>query len=308
MRKFRFGVTGRGRTRAEWQEFARKAEDLGFSTLMITDHLGPQLAPLAALMSAADATSHLRVGTVVLDNDFRHPAILAKEAATIDLLTDGRLELGMGAGWHVADYDQSGIPFDSPSIRYQRLMESVRIIKAAFGETPVTLHGVHYQVDNLNILPKPLQLPHPPILIGARGRGMLTFAAHEADIVGLYDHQWAARETHLPTIPIADCGAQVDIVRMAAGHRYPQVELSIYLARLEITAQRAAAADRLAAELNWTPEGVLESSSILLGSADAIVDTLQERRERFDVSYLIAGSSVQAIDAFAPVVQRLAGT
>src|SRR3954452_381318 len=130
-RRFRFGalISSAG-SRAEWVETARRAEDLGFSTLLIADHFGRQLLPVPALVSAADATSTLRVGTFVLDNDFRHPAALAKEAATVDLLTDGRLELGIGAGWNPADYRKTGLTFESPGTRIGKLEEALRIIKA----------------------------------------------------------------------------------------------------------------------------------------------------------------------------------
>ena len=146
----------RARQRAEslaaWRETARRAEALGYSTLLIADHFGQQLAPMPALVSAAEATSRLRVGTFVLDNDFRHPAAVAKEAATVDLLTDGRLELGIGAGWNAADYTQTGIPFESAGTRISRLQEALQIIKAFFGGGDVAvaaardLHGRHYQV------------------------------------------------------------------------------------------------------------------------------------------------------------------
>src|SRR6185369_16064643 len=115
-----------------WLETARKVESLGFSTLLIADHFGRQLAPLPALVSAADATQRLRVGTFVINNDFRHPAALAKEAATVDLLTDGRLELGIGAGWNPADYRKTGLTFEPAGTRVGKLEEAVRIIKAYF--------------------------------------------------------------------------------------------------------------------------------------------------------------------------------
>src|SRR4051812_20988995 len=180
---FRFGIVGRAPTRAAWQDFARRAEDLGFSTLVIPDHFGAQLAPLPAIMSAAAVTSRLRFGTNVLDNDFRHPALLAKEAATVDLLTDGRFELGLGAGWSPSDYSQTGLPFDTGAVRLARLKEAIYIIKSAFGPDPVTFDGTYYSVKDLIVLPKPVQTPRLPLLLGASRRQMLTFAAREADII-----------------------------------------------------------------------------------------------------------------------------
>src|SRR5215469_3586650 len=191
-RPFRFGVSGGRPTRAEWLDLARKADDLGYSTLLLPDHFGRQLAPLPALLAAALATSRLRVGTIVLDNDFRHPAVLAKEAATVHLLTDGRFELGIGAGWMEDDYVRSGLPFDPPGARVARLAEAVAILKAFFtGEGPVTLYGRYYRVQGL----KPAPSRRVPLLIAGTRRRMLELAAREADIVGLEDHQFAERST-----------------------------------------------------------------------------------------------------------------
>src|SRR4051794_175825 len=167
-RRFRFGVlVSSASSRTEWLETARKVESLGFSTLLVADHFGRQLAPLPALVSAADATQHLRVGTFVLDNDFRHPAALAKEAATVDLLTDGRLELGIGAGWNPADYRKTGLTFEPAGTRVGKLEEAVRIVKAYFaGDAPVSFAGTHYQLDGLDALPPTVQRPRPPIMLG----------------------------------------------------------------------------------------------------------------------------------------------
>ena len=161
-RPFRFGVSGQRPTRQEWQDLARKADDLGYATLLLPDHFGRQLSPLFALQAAAAATEKLRVGTIVLDNDFRHPALLAKDAATLDVMTDGRFELGIGAGWMAADYRWTGIPFDPPATRVARLAEAVQIIKAFFAGGPVTFHGEHYHVEGLEGYPRPIQEPRVP--------------------------------------------------------------------------------------------------------------------------------------------------
>jgi probable F420-dependent oxidoreductase len=306
-RPFRFGVSGGRQTRQEWLDLARKTDDLGYSTLLLPDHFGPQLAPLPALLAAAAATPRLRVGTIVLDNDFRHPALLAKEAATIDLMTDGRLELGIGAGWMEADYHASGLPFDPPGVRVARLTEAIQIIKAFFAsDGPVTFHGRYYRVDNLQPSPRPAQRPRPPILIAGTRRRMLTLAAREADIVGLEDHQFADRATGSPAIAIADCAEQVAIVREAAGERLSQIELNVFAPRIVVTDARQSAVDDMATQLQLRPEQVLESPSFLVGSIDAIVDQLQARRERLGISYVMIFDRV--MDLFAPVVARLTGT
>ena len=183
---FRFGVQASAAADAQaWRDVARKVEDLGFSTLHMPDHFSDQLAPMPALMAAADATTELRVGMLVLDNDFKHPVVLAKEIATLDVLSGGRVEFGLGAGWMVDDYELSGIPYDEPRVRVDRFEESLSIIKGLWGDDAVTFKGSHYEITGLNGLPKPLQKPHPAILIGGGGKRMLSIAAREADIVGV---------------------------------------------------------------------------------------------------------------------------
>ena len=302
-RLFRFGVSGGRQTRAEWLDLARKAEDLGYSTLLLPDHFGRQMAPLPALLAAALATSRLRVGTIVLDNDFRHPAVLAKEAATVHLLTDGRFELGIGAGWMEDDYRRSGLPFDPPGERVSRLAEAVRILKAFFtGEGPVTLHGRFYRVDGL----EPAPTGRVPLLIAGTRRRMLELAAREADIVGLEDHQFAERSTGSASINMADAEAQVAIVRAAAGARFTDLELNVFAARTEVTDDRHAALSRLTTQMHLETAEIERSHSFLVGSVHAIADQLQERRERLGISYVMIHDRV--MDAFAPVVARLDGT
>jgi probable F420-dependent oxidoreductase len=300
-------VSGGRATRAEWLDLARKAEDLGYSTLLLPDHFGPQMAPLPALLAAAAHTQRLRVGSIVLDNDFRHPAVLAKEAATIDLLTDGRFELGIGAGWMEADYRRSGLPFDAPGVRVRRLAEALSIIKAFFdGEGKITFQGEFYRVEDLEPMPRPAQRPRPPILIGATRRRMLQLAAREADIIGLEDHQFADRVAGSKQINIADCAEQVGIVREAAGERFGHIELNVFAARTEVTDERLAAVDRMATQLQLLPQEILESPSFLIGNVDAIVDQLQARRAQLGISYVMIFDRV--MDAFAPVVARLTET
>jgi len=280
-RRFRFGVSGRGDTLARWRDFARKAEDLGYSTLLLPDHFGPQLAPLIALGVAAQATRTLRFGTLVLDNDFRHPAVLAKEAATLDLLSDGRFELGVGTGSRPEDNEQSGIPLDPPGVRYERIVETIRIVKSFFAEDIVTYDGKHYQVSGLRGYPKPVQEPHPPLLMGASGPRMLRLAAKEADIIGVMG-------------PDESAGERMALVRDAAGDRYAQLEFNALYLRVQVDGNPTT--------------GVPEFSSMsgLVGSKSEIVEYLQRRRDTLEVSYIVVIGT--AIDAFAPVVAELAGT
>src|SRR5262245_24248167 len=183
-RPFRFGATAsKAGSAREWRDQARRAEALGYSSLFLPDHFNDQLAPLPALAIAAEATSDLRVGTLVICNDFKHPAMLAKEVATLDLLTDGRVEWGMGAGWFPFDYESTGLSFDRPGVRVGRLAESITVMKALFGGEPFTFDGQHYSIKDLTGTPAPAQRPHPPLLVGAARERMLMLAAREADII-----------------------------------------------------------------------------------------------------------------------------
>src|SRR5437867_2123293 len=185
MKPFRFGVILRSAaSRADWAEKARKVEALGYAVLTVPDHLANLVAPMPALASAAEATTRLRIGTMVLNNDFRHPVLVAREAATLDLLSDGRLELGLGAGHMRSEYEEAGLRFDPGRVRVERLAESVRIVKALLDGKPTTLEGDHYRVSAHRVFPRPVQRPRPPILIGGHGRRLLSLAAREAEIVG----------------------------------------------------------------------------------------------------------------------------
>jgi len=301
-RRFRFGVRHTGSTLEEGQRIARKAEDLGFSTLVVQDHVDKQLAPWLALMSATAATSTLCLGTVVLNNDFRHPAILAKEAATVDVLTNGRLELGLGAGWLLADYQQIGLSFDAPGERLARLAETVQICKAFFTEETVTFHGKYHQIEALDAFPTTTQKPHPPIMIGGRQRRVLSLAARQADIVSI--SMLDPRGLGLPQPPTY--AEKVRWVRAAAGARYCHIELHVNVSHVEVTAHRQAALAQLATRLQMDPQDVLRSPTTLVGSVDAIVEQVHAWREQCDVSYFILPSRL--MDTLAPVIARVAGT
>jgi probable F420-dependent oxidoreductase len=305
-RAFRFGVlVSRAESATQWRELARKAEGLGYATLLVADHFGRQLAPLPALVAAASATAGLRVGTFVLDNDFRHPAATAKEAATVDVLTDGRLELGIGAGWNPADYARTGLTFESAGTRVGKLEEAIQIIKRFFEGGEVTFEGHYYRVQGLEGLPRVVQQPRPPIMIGAAGRRMLTLAAREADILNFPDR---------PSVGVSTAGnpglgrsmaEQMHIVRTQAGERYTNLELSS-LTIPRVTDDVRGTVEQLARQMRTTPEVVDAMPGALVGSADAIVAKLQEVRERYDISYPVIPGA--AMEGMAAIVARLAGT
>ena len=308
-RKFRFGIqTSRAPTAEAWAEKARRIEALGFSTLFIPDHFEDQLAPVPALMAVADATTSLRVGTLVFDNDYRHPLVLAKELATLDVLSGGRLEIGIGAGWMTSDYDQSGIAHDPPGVRIERLKEGLKILKGLFADEPFSLAGKHYQIKHHNGTPKPLQRPHPPILVGGGGRRVLRLAAREADIVGV--NFSLAEGVVNPTV--AQTGSaeatveKIGWIREAAGARFAELELNVTVFMTAVRDDREAFAERIAGGFGLSPAEVVLSPHVLVGSADYIVDELQRRREEFGFSYVVFSGDV--FEQTAPIVKRLAGT
>jgi probable F420-dependent oxidoreductase len=314
-RPFRFGVFGEtARARDTLLNTARRAEDSGYATFLIRDHFieepfGHQLAPLTALATVAAATTTLRVGSLVFANDYRHPLLLAKEIATLDLLSNGRVELGLGAGFSRAEYDQAGMRFDAPAVRVDRLEEAIRVLKGLFAPGPFTFAGAHYTVTGHDAFPKPVQRPHPPILIGAAGPRMLSIAAWEADIIG-FQAVSTAQGTVVddPRPRLAPAVAQrIDHVRRAAGDRFDRIELSL-VATVVITGRQAEAADHLARERGWSgvsPDQVLAMPSIFIGSASQIVETMQARRERYGLSYFVLTDEV--LEPAAPIVARLAG-
>jgi probable F420-dependent oxidoreductase len=309
-RPFRFGVQlSTARSSAEWVELARKAEDLGYATLFVPDHFGDQLAPMLALTAAAGATTSLRLGPLVLDNDYRHPVTLAKEATTLDLLSDGRLELGMGAGWMTSDYERSGIPMDPPGTRIDRLTEGIAVLKGLFGESPFTFEGRHYQVSELDGRPQPTQRPHPPLLIGGGGQRMLELAAREADIVGINPAVRSGRRdveaARDGTAAVLD--RKLAWVRDAAGERYDDIELNFLIFVCAVTDDRQETIETMAPVFGLSPEEVGEYPHAWFGTVDEICDALVERRERWDMSYPVV-MGPDAMTAAAPIVARLAGT
>ncbi|HEY1280114.1 MAG TPA: LLM class F420-dependent oxidoreductase [Acidimicrobiales bacterium] len=307
-RPFRFGVQASSATnRSAWVELARRVEEQGYSTLTMPDHLGEQLAPVPALMAAADATTTLRVGGLVLDNDFKHPVVLAKELATLDVLSDGRLEIGIGAGWMRADYDGTGIPYDPPGVRIDRMVEAIRLIKALLAPGPAALHGDHYQVTDLEGFPKPVQQPHPPFLIGGGGRRMLGVAAREADIVGINGTLTAGAigPEVLGSMRAAAVDERIPWIRAAAGDRFEGIELNVRAFFVSVTNDREGVASNLAAALGFDVEEILSTPFALIGSPQQLVDDLCERRDRWGFSYVIVGA--EDTDAFAPVVAELTG-
>ena len=309
-RPFRFGVQlASARSAAEWAELARKAEDLGFSTLFMPDHFEDALAPVPALMAAADATHSLRIGPLVLDNDYKHPVVTAKEMATLDLLTDGRLELGIGAGWMASDYERSGIPMDDAAVRVDRLEEGIAVLKGLFAEGNFSYQGKHYQVTDLDGRPKPVQQPHPPLLVGGGGPRVLRLAAREADIIGVNPAIRGGRvDAEVARNGVAAATDQkVAWVRDEAGDRYGNIEINFLIYACVVTDDRQGTLDTMGPLFGLEPADLGEYPHAWVGSVDEICDGLVAGRERWDASYLVV-QGVDAMNAAAPIVARMAGT
>jgi probable F420-dependent oxidoreductase len=314
-RPFRFGVFGESaRTSQALLDTAHRAEDSAYATFLIRDHFiaepfGHQLAPLTALATIAAATRTLRVGSLVLANDYRPPVILAKEVATLDVLSNGRVELGLGAGFSEAEYDQAGMQFDSPCVRVERLEDALHVLKGLFAADPFTFSGKHYLVSSVDSFPKPLQRPHPPILVGGAGKRMLSIAAREADIIGFQTvSTMNGVVSNDPSVRLASTVAQkVEQVRQIARGRFDRIELSMVVTVI-IAEHRVQVAERFAREKGWngiSSEQVLQMPSIFIGSADQIVEEMQARRERYGFSYFVLFDHL--MKKVTPIVARLAG-
>ena len=305
---FRFGVQiADAPDAASWRDKARKLEDLGYSTLFMPDHFGTELAPMPAIAMAAAHTTTLRVGALVFDNDYKHPAILAKEAATIDLLSGGRVELGIGAGWMKTDYDALGLPYDPPAVRVDRFEEGLHVIKQCLGGERFTYHGEHYRVTDYASFPKPVQRPLP-ILIGGGGKRVLSIAAREANIVGV-NPNLRAGEVGLDATKDSlreQTDRKIQWIRDAAGARIDDIEIQMRFFITKVTDDRMALARAIAPGFGVDPEEALESSAALVGTEAEIIEQLHRRRESWGMSYVVVGD--ENIDEFAPIVAKLAGT
>jgi probable F420-dependent oxidoreductase len=311
VKPFRFGVQlSTGTTGREWAETARRMEALGYSVATMPDHFGGQLAPMPALQAVLDATTTLRAGALVFDNDYKHPAILAKELATMDVLSDGRVEIGLGAGWMISDYEQLGIVYDRPGVRVDRFAEGLAVLRGAMAPGPFDFDGEHYTITGYDGLPKPAQSPHPPILIGGGGKRVLTIAAREADIVGVngtLDAGVIGPEA-IATMTAEAVASKVAIVAeaAAAAGRLDHIEMNIRTFFVSVTDDRAGRIAAMAGMVGVAEEMIAASPFALIGSTDEIVEDLVARRERYGFSYVIVGA--EDIEAFAPVVAELAGT
>ncbi|HET8841282.1 MAG TPA: TIGR03621 family F420-dependent LLM class oxidoreductase [Ktedonobacteraceae bacterium] len=307
---FRFGVTLFGApSRQEWIAKVHKVEDLGYSVLQVPDHLGNQFSPILALMAAAEASRTLRLGTLVLDINYRHLALLVKEVATLDLLSEGRFELGLGAGWIARESQMTGIPFDPAGQRVGRLEEAVHLLKGLFSAGPMTFAGRYYSINGFEAFPKPFQHPHPPLLLSGGGKRMLSIAGSFADIVTL--NPPVAPDGN--SIDMAEATAeattqQITWIREAAGDRFAQIELGNFVIGGVKTQREQRLDPRIAAAFRSRTTGEQQSPQgiyTLVGSVDQICEHVLANRERFGLSYISVLE--QDLETFAPIVARLSG-
>lgn len=294
-----------------WAETAGRVEELGYSSIVLPDHFSDQYGPIAAMAAAAMATTTLKVCTLVFDNDYRHPVVLAKEMATIDVLSEGRVEVGIGAGWKRVDYEESGIDEDPPKVRVDRMMESVQILRGLFGPEPVGFEGEHYRITHLDGTPKPHTAGGPPLLIAGGAKRMLRFAGAHASIVGVNPSIHSGEvDADAARDGLADrMDQKVAWVKEGAGDRFGDLEINAWVPVAIVTHDAAGTAEMIAPTFGIAPADateVLDSPMTMIGTAGQIGERLEQRRERWGFSYHVI--QADAMHDMAPIVGALTGT
>jgi probable F420-dependent oxidoreductase len=296
----------------ELGERARAAEDLGVTTFILPDHLVPQLAPVPYLATVAALTERMRISAFVHNNDLRHPAVLAQELASLDVLSGGRLDVAIGAGWNEPEYRAIGLPFDPIRVRQARLAEAIAVLKGCFGPGPFSFSGEHYTITEYDAYPKPVQRPHVPFFIGGGGRTTLELAAREADIVGLAPRILAGQRADPRSMTWAAAEEKIGWVREAAGDRFDDLSFNVYpsgapiIVTDDLRGEARKVIDRMkeGTGIELTEQEIIDSPHIFIGSIDRFVEKFSELRERLGVNSFLVGS----LDELGPVVERLAGT
>jgi len=311
---FRFGLLSHNTSPSQDYLVAQalRAEQAGYATFLLPDHLEDQFAPALALAMVAQATTSIRMGSCVFDNDFRHPALLAKDVATLDQLSHGRFEFGLGAGWMQSEYECIGLTFDRPIVRIDRLAEAIQIVKALLTEETVTFSGQYYSITGMRGLPKPLQKPYPPIYLGGSGKRMLQLAAREASCVGIVPRiKKAERGEHMNDLLDIDDATpealqqKISWIREAAGPRFAELELNIVLLDVQVTDEREQTQRTLAERYGASAQALQDSPFFLIGNYEQICEKLWQIRERFGCSYIVTWE--EHLESLAPVVAHLTG-
>jgi probable F420-dependent oxidoreductase len=311
-RKFRFAAQlskAPDGTARSWAEQARRAEDLGYTTLFMPDHFGDQLAPIPALAAVAAATTTLRMGSLVFGNDYRHPFVLAKEAATLDVLSEGRFELSLGAGWMKSDYEEAGLTYDAPKVRVERFEEAVQVIQGLLrSDGPFSFDGAYYQVHEHTLLPRPVQQPGPPLIIGGGGKRVLSFAARHADIVSINVNlrEGTGGAETAPNASPERTREKVAWVKEAAGDRFDDLELNALIGFVMVTDDRTGIVEAMAPHFGISTDDALHIPLALLGTLDEMQEELQWRRQEYGISYW--SIEADSWETLGPVVSSLSGT
>jgi probable F420-dependent oxidoreductase len=307
-RPIRFG-TGGGRLadRDRLVAAARRAEDIGYSTFSMADHFGLPFAPLIALQAVADATTTLRITQTVLAHDFRQPAVLAKELATLDVFSGGRVEVGLGAGWMRSEYEQAGIRFDSAGIRIARLEEFITVLKGLFADKPFSFSGAHYRISDLDGTPKPIQRPHPPILVGGGGRKLLAVAARQAGIIQVMPRiQGPGQPIDAGEFTAATYKDKIDHIKAVAGERFPEIELGTQLLLATVTDDPDGAVAEFAAGHGIRGDDLRDSPLVAVGSLNQVCDRLLAVRDEYGISYFACPVGARP-SSLAPIIDKVAG-
>jgi probable F420-dependent oxidoreductase len=308
MKAIRFATqTGGAPSAEEWSARAKRIEALGYATLSMPDHMvGGAWAALPALAALAPITTTLRFGTLVIDNDFRNPVVFAREVAVLDVISGGRVELGLGAGWFDRDYQGTGIRFDRGRVRVARLAEAVTLMKRLFSEEQVTSSGTYYTVEKAECRPRTVQQPHPPIMIAGGGAEILALAGREADIVAIVPPGITGSGT-LPkdAVTLETMMAQAQVVRDAAGARAAAIELSMFL-DCELTDDREKTIAAMAERAKADPELIRASAYRGIGTLAEIRAHILELREALGMTYFcLRGPDVEKL---GPIVSDLTGS
>lgn len=295
-------------------EQARWAESVGFTHVAVHDHLGDRHAPIPLLTAVAMATERIGLCPLVFNNDLRHPAVLAQELASLDIISGGRVVVGIGAGWNEPEYAATGLAYDPAGTRIDRMVEAITILRGLFADGPFTFSGRFYTITEMDGGPKPVQRPHPPFLIGGTRERVLRLAVREGDIVGLDLRQDG--ESILDAFE-ARTDVRIGWIRDEAGDRFDALDLNVLrvLGPLSVTREplkvAAEAARGLTARTGVAIEArdVLESPFSLIGSVPELVDKLTRMRQRWGINSLLVGwFDEPGVREFVPVVEQLAGT
>lgn len=308
MPPLRFAVqSAKAASARAWRQRARQLEDLGYSTLYVPDHLGDEWGPLVAMTVAAEATRTLRVGSLVFDNDYRHPVVLAKEIATLDLCSEGRVEVGLGAGWQRSDYEEAGLAYDRPGERVDRLAEGLAVMKALWSTGSATVEGSYYRVRGAHGEPRPFSAPWPTLVVGGGSRRVLSLAAAEADVVGVNPSLVTGRvgpDVAASALP-ERYRERLGWIRQAAGDRFAHLELQCLTFVAHVGPDASERIESMAPLFGLSPDAAAQIPLILAGTVDQVCDAILARREEYGLSYWVVHDA--EVETFAPVVARLAG-